>query len=95
MSSRKILLLYAGPFYNDANSQFHNSDCQALANDIGATDFLFLSAPSFTFNYTKPNDKVLWANWVGNPSNIPDSVFGTTNTSSIATIRQGTLSDFF
>lgn len=84
MSNRKMLLLYAGPYYSD--SKLSASDCQELVNNSGATEFVILTA--HTFNYTKVNDKVLWANWVSNKNNVPDSVFGTTNASSIATIRQ-------
>jgi hypothetical protein len=84
MSNRKMLLLYAGPYYQ--SSVLSSSDCQELVSNSGATEFVILSA--HTFNYTKVGDKVLWANWVSNTSNIPDSVFGTTNTTSIATIRE-------
>lgn len=84
MSNRKMLLLYAGPYYNDTT--LSASDCQELVNNSGATEFVILSA--YTFNYTKVGDKVLWSNWVSNTANVPDSVFGTTNAGSIATIRQ-------
>lgn len=42
MSNRKMLLLYAGPHYND--SELSASDCQELVNNSGATEFVILTA---------------------------------------------------
>ncbi len=81
MSNGKTLLLYTGPFY----TPFTSTQCANLINNSGANEFLLLSA--YPFNYCQANDPILVTSWVNNLNNVPDSVFGTTDPTSISTIR--------